>query len=49
MQSDINNSGFAKMLDIFDDDESLENGVVCKKFTTDDIKRSKIVRFIISN
>ena len=48
MQSDINNSGFAKMLDIFDDDESLENGVICKKFTTDDIKRSKIVRFIVS-
>ena len=33
---------------IFDDEESIENGVVCKSFTTDDIKRSEIVRFIVS-
>ena len=48
MQSDIKNPGFAKIFNIFDDAESIENGVVCKSFTTDDIKRSEIVRFIVS-
>ena len=48
MQSDIKNPGFAKIFNIFDDQESIENGVVCKSFTTDDIKRSEIVRFIVS-
>jgi phosphate starvation-inducible protein PhoH len=48
MQSDISNSGFSKMLNLFDDEESIENGIICKRFTTDDIKRSKIVRFIVS-
>jgi phosphate starvation-inducible PhoH-like protein len=48
MQSDISNSGFSKMLNLFDDEESIENGIFCKRFTTDDIKRSKIVRFIVS-
>ena len=48
MQSDIKNPGFAKIFNIFDDEESIENGVVCKSFTTDDIKRSEIVRFIVS-
>ena len=48
MQSDIKNPGFAKIFNIFNDEESIENGVVCKSFTTDDIKRSKIVRFIVS-
>ena len=48
MQSDIKNSGFTKIFNIFDDEESIENGVVCKSFTTDDIKRSEIVRFIVS-
>ena len=48
MQSDIKNPGFAKIFNIFNDEESIENGVVCKSFTTDDIKRSEIVRFIVS-
>lgn len=48
MQSDIKNPGFTKIFNIFDDEESIENGVVCKSFTTDDIKRSEIVRFIVS-
>jgi phosphate starvation-inducible PhoH-like protein len=48
MQSDIKNPGFAKIFNIFDDVESIENGVVCKSFETDDIKRSEIVRFIVS-
>lgn len=48
MQSDIKNSGFKEIFNIFNDQESVENGVVCKEFTTDDIKRSEIVRFIVS-
>ena len=48
MQSDIKNSGFKEIFNIFNDQESIENGVVCKEFTTNDIKRSKIVRFIVS-
>ncbi|MGA0119975.1 MAG: PhoH family protein [Methylophilaceae bacterium] len=48
MQSDINNSGFADIFNIFNDEESQNNGVVCKQFTSDDIKRSEIVKFIVS-
>ena len=48
MQSDIKNSGFKEIFNIFNDQESIENGVVCKEFTTNDIKRSEIVRFIVS-
>ena len=48
MQSDINNSGFVNIFNVFNDEESLENGVVCKQFTTEDIKRSEIVKFIVS-
>jgi phosphate starvation-inducible PhoH-like protein len=48
MQSDINNSGFTNIFNTFNDEESLDNGVVCRKFTTEDIKRSEIVKFIVS-
>lgn len=48
MQSDINNSGFAEIFSTFDSEDSVENGVICKQFTTEDIKRSKIVKFIVS-
>lgn len=48
MQSDINNSGFSDIFNIFDDEESVDNGVICKRFTTEDIKRSEIVKFIVS-
>lgn len=48
MQSDINNSGFSNIFNIFDDEESVDNGVICKRFTTEDIKRSEIVKFIVS-
>lgn len=47
-QSDIGNkSGFKKMIDLFSDDESKENGVYSFKFTEDDIVRSKLVKFLI--
>lgn len=48
MQSDISNSGFAQIFNTFDNEDSVENGVICKRFSTEDIKRSKIVKFIVS-
>jgi len=47
-QSDINgNSGFVKMMDIFDDEESRKNGIFTFKFDTNDIVRSGLCRYII--
>ncbi len=47
-QSDINGkSGFLKMMTVFDDEESRQNGIHVFKFTEEDIVRSGIVRFII--
>jgi phosphate starvation-inducible PhoH-like protein len=47
-QSDINGkSGFLKMMNSFDDQESCENGIYTFKFDEDDIVRSALVRFII--
>ena len=47
-QSDINGkSGFLKMIGLFDDDESRENGIQVFRFTEDDIVRSGLVQFII--
>jgi len=47
-QSDIGNkSGFKKMVDLFSDDESKENGVYTFEFTEEDIVRSKLVKFLI--
>ena len=48
MQSDIANSGFSSIFDIFNDQESQDNGIKCKQFTSGDIKRSEIVKFIVS-
>lgn len=48
MQSDINGkSGFKQMFDLFDDAKSKENGIQCFSFGFDDIKRSKILSYII--
>jgi phosphate starvation-inducible protein PhoH and related proteins len=47
-QSDIGNkSGFTKMMNIFNDEESRQNGIVCFKFDETDIVRSEIVKFIV--
>ena len=47
-QSDIGSkSGFAKMRDCLSDDDSKSNGIYTFKFTTDDIVRSQLVKFII--
>ena len=47
-QSDINGkSGFIKMINHFDDEESRQNGIHIFRFTEDDIVRSGLVQFII--
>ncbi len=40
-------SGFLKMFDLFNDEESRKNGIHCFSFTKDDIVRSGILRFIV--
>ena len=48
MQSDINGkSGFAEMINLFNDAESKKRGIHVFKFTNDDIKRSEILKYII--
>ena len=47
-QSDINGkSGFVKVMNLFDDQESKENGIHVFKFTEDDVVRSGLVAYII--
>ena len=47
-QCDINGkSGFIKMINYFDDEESRQNGIYVFRFGTEDIVRSGLVRFII--
>lgn len=49
MQSDINGkSGFPAMFDLFNDEESREQGIHAFKFGKGDILRSEILKFIIS-
>jgi phosphate starvation-inducible PhoH-like protein len=47
-QSDLphGKSGFAKVYDLFDNDESKENGIFCMELTEEDIVRSELCRFI---
>lgn len=46
-QADIKTSGFKKVFDAFDDEESKENGILCTRFGYKDIKRSEILKFIV--
>ena len=47
-QSDINGqSGFAKMFDLFNDEDSRNQGIHCFSFTAADIVRSGLVRYIV--
>jgi len=47
-QSDINGkSGFTKMMNVFDNDESKNNGIRVFKFTENDIVRSELIKFIM--
>lgn len=47
-QSDINGmSGFSYFFDLFNDEESRQNGIHCFAFTKEDIVRSGILKYII--
>jgi len=49
MQSDINGkSGFADMYSVFNDEESKQKGIHTFHFGAEDIKRSEILKFVIS-
>jgi len=48
LQSDINGAScFMKFYDLFNDEESRNNGIHCFSFTKDDIVRSGILRYIV--
>ena len=50
MQTDLKHkeqSGFKAMFDLFNDEESKQQGIHCVEFTKDDIMRSEILKFII--
>ena len=47
MQPDIKNSGFEKVFDAFNDEESRENWIVTFEFVESDIVRSQILKFIV--
>lgn len=50
MQTDLKHkeqSGFKAMYDLFNDEESRQQGIHCVEFTKDDIMRSEILKFII--
>lgn len=47
MQPDIKTSGFESVYNIFNDQESLENGIATFEFDEDDIVRSKILKYIV--
>lgn len=47
-QSDVNGkSGFMPLFDLFNDESSREQGIVCFSFTKDDIVRSGILKYIL--
>lgn len=48
MQSDIGNkSGFMRVFDLFNNEESEKNGIYCFEFSEEDIMRSEILKYII--
>jgi len=47
LQSDIQKSGFEKIMRAFDTDESNKNGIHAFHFTEEDITRSKLLKFIV--
>jgi phosphate starvation-inducible PhoH-like protein len=46
-QSDIKNSGFDKIYNLFDDKKSFDKGIITFKFGTNDIMRNDILAYII--
>ncbi len=47
MQKDIKNSGIERLAKVFDDEESIQNGIYSFRFTSEDIMRSKILFYIM--
>ncbi len=47
-QANIRNSGFSKVFNLFNDSESLSNGIATYEFTADDCMRNGILKFIIN-
>lgn len=47
LQSDIQKSGFEKIMRAFDTEESNKNGIHAFHFTEEDITRSKLLKFIV--
>ena len=48
LQADMGNrSGFKEIYDTFHDEESEQNGVFCFRFTSSDIMRSDMLKFIV--
>ena len=49
LQSDINGkSGFKRVVDVFNDEDSDEKGIYSFKFTQNEVVRSEILKFIVS-
>ena len=49
MQSDINGkTGFAPVMELFDDNQCKEKGIHTFRFTDEDILRSEILKFIVN-
>lgn len=46
-QSDIKDSGFAKVFDLFSDEDSKKHGIATFSFGIEDIMRSEVVKFIV--
>jgi phosphate starvation-inducible PhoH-like protein len=47
LQSDIQKSGFEKIMKAFDTEQSHENGINAFHFTEEDITRSKLLKYIV--
>jgi hypothetical protein len=47
LQSDIQKSGFEKIMNAFDTATSKEHGIQTFHFTEEDITRSKLLKFIV--
>lgn len=48
MQSDLNGkSGFKKIFDMFNSEESINNGIYCLTLTKDDVVRDGVVKYIL--
>jgi phosphate starvation-inducible PhoH-like protein len=47
-QTNVMHSGFSEAISLFDTDRARENGIIIKRFTSEDIKRSGISRFVYS-